>query len=116
MEFRSGAPQAIVVVVPSWFVQYAVVLLIGMIVGLMLRFVVAIVLVGVAAVGTIVLLGYVGAPVLSQASGLVVRAAERLGGVAGVLFTVVGLVFVAGVLGGLLLTSPLRAFGRPRFA
>ena len=101
-------------VVPSWFIEYAVVLLVGVIVGLLLRFVVTVLLVGAGAVGVLVVLGYLNFPLIAAAARSAAHLTERRGGTAAatVLFTVVGLVFLGGVVAGLVLTTPLRAFDR----
>ncbi len=93
--------------------EYAVVLILGLIAGLLLRFFVALVFLLAGAVALTWLLGYVSAAQIWRGVSALERTLGGLG-VAGVLlFTVVGIVFVVGMCSGVLLTSRLRAFDRP---
>ncbi len=93
--------------------EYAVVLILGLIAGLLLRFFVALVFLLAGAVALTWLLGYVSAVQIWRGVSALERTLGGLG-VAGVLlFSVVGIVFVVGMCGGVLLTSRLRAFDRP---
>lgn len=103
--------------VPTWVIAYTVLLLLGLVVGLIFRFVVTlVVVVAVVVVLAIWLLGVLSSAALS---GLPTWAGDFVGGWAiGVqlLFTVGGLLFVAGVALGLLLTTRLRGVDRARAA
>lgn len=102
--------------VPPGLVEYAVVLLLGVSLGLLLRFAVALVVVLAAVVGIVALLGYLDVRLFGQVLAWLARRTVLLDTLEGFLFTVVGLVFVVGVVAGLLLTTPLRGLAPSRAA
>jgi hypothetical protein len=100
--------------VPTWVEIYTVVVILGLIVGLLLRQIVTTILVLAAVLVGVWLIGLVAASALA---GLPTLTGRILGGLPigpQVLFTVGGLVFLVGVLGGLLLTSRLSILDRSR--
>lgn len=102
--------------VPPGLVEYAVVLLLGVSLGLLLRFAVALVVVLGAVVGIVALLGYLDVRLFGQVLAWLAQRTVLLDTLEGFLFTVVGLVFVVGVVAGLLLTTPLRGLAPSRAA
>ncbi len=102
--------------VPPGLVEYAVVLLLGVSLGLLLRFAVALVVVLAAVVGIVALLGYLDVRLFGQVLAWLAQRTVLLDTLEGFLFTVVGLVFVVGVVAGLLLTTPLRGLAPSRAA
>lgn len=100
--------------VPSWFVEYGAVLLVGLIVGLLLRTVVVTVVVLVGVLAAAVLVGYVSSPGVATGVREAFSLAGQFGASAGLVLTVAGLVFLFGVVAGLLMTTPLPGLGRPR--
>jgi hypothetical protein len=100
--------------VPTWVEIYTVVVILGLIVGLLLRQIVTTILVLAAVLVGVWLLGLVSASALA---GLPTLTGRFLGGLPigpQVLFTVGGVVFLVGVLVGLLLTSRLNLLDRSR--
>lgn len=100
-------------VVPSWLLVYLVVLALGVVAGLLLRFFVALVAVIAVGVGLLWLLGYLPASVIERAGATLRQGLAGLTLGPEVLFSVVGGVFVAGLLIGVLLTTPLPGWSRP---
>lgn len=94
------------------FLELAVVLLLGVIAGLLLRFVLAMLAVLASVVGLAWLLGFVSAGELAVALRSLGNFLAVEGISSALLATVVGATFVLGSLGGVLLTSRLRAFDR----
>lgn len=92
------------------FVEYAVVLLLGLTAGLLARFLIALACAIVAAVGLVWLLGYLSASQVGRGVAALGSFLSGLGLRSQLLFTVTGAVFVAGLCSGVLLTSRLRAF------
>lgn len=100
-------------VIPSWGVEYLVVLGLGVIVGLLLRFIAAVVAACVAGVGPLWLLGDLPSPTIWQA---VSELRHRLAGLPlapQALASVIAGILVAGLLLGVLLTTPLPGRGHP---
>ena len=96
----------------AWMVEGAVVLLLGLIVGLLLRFVLAVVAAFAGSVGLAWLLGYVRTADLARGVVTLGRVAAVAGFSTALLVTTVGAIFLLGTFGGVLLTSRLRAFDR----
>ena len=101
----------------SWIVVYAVVLLLGLIAGVLARYLLALAVVVI----TLVVLGVAvlsaidpGAPAVFES--LLGHAVRGLPISPAAFFTVGGLVFLVGVVAGILLTSPLRGLERTRYA
>lgn len=95
---------------PTWAIVFAVVLLLGLIAGLLLRFFVTMACLIAGGVGLAYLLGYVSMSQISEGFTELQRILSAAGVSSTLLFTGTGLVFVAGMCGGVLLTSRLRAF------
>lgn len=101
--------------VPAWLLAYAVVFLLGVIVGLLARFLLAL-------VAVVVVVGLLGVAVLtlfdpsslSQFLGLLGRLLGSLPLSPTAFFTFGALIFAGGVLAGVLLTTPLRRPERAR--
>lgn len=101
--------------VPAWVIAYTVALILGLIVGLLLRFLLAVVIVAaIVVVLGVWLLGLVDLSALSQLPTLTGRLLGGLPIGPQMLFTLGGLVFIVGVLVGVLLTTRLRILDRAR--
>lgn len=100
-------------VVPSGLVVYLVVLALGVVAGLLLRFFVALIALLAVGVGLLWLLGYLPAAVIERAGSALRQGFAGLALGPEVLFSLVGAVFVAGLLIGVLLTTPLPGSSRP---
>lgn len=100
---------------PSWAVTWMAVLALGVIVGLLARFLLALLTV-VLVLGVLgaALLGLFDPALLARALELVSRLGSDLPIAPAVFLTVGGLIFLVGVLTGVLLTSPLRGLARAR--
>ena len=98
--------------VPSWVIEYTVVLLLGLIAGLLIRYIILIVTILVAAVLFVWLLGFVDTALLSKLPTLTGRFLGGLPIGPQVLFTQGALIFFMGLFIGLLLTTRLRALDR----
>lgn len=98
--------------VPAWVIEYTVVLLLGLIVGLLIRYIILIVTFLIAAVLFVWLLGYVDTSLLSKLPTLTGRFLDGLPIGPQVLFTLGAMVFFIGLFIGLLLTTRLRALDR----
>jgi hypothetical protein len=99
-------------VVPAWVLYYTVILVLGLIAGLQLRFLIALIVLVVAVIGVIWLLGYIDTSLLVNLPTLTGKYLAGLPIGPQVLVTVAGAVFLVGVLISLLLTTRLRAFDR----
>lgn len=102
---------------PAGWVVYAVLLLLGLIVGVLARYLLALAaaLLLLSALG-IALIGLFDPSALARIPELLGRLWNDLPVASPVLLTVSALVFLLGVLGGVLLTTPLRAFDSARSA
>lgn len=101
--------------VPAWVTVYTVIILLGLIAGLLLRFLLTVVVVTVTVVVLGVwLLGLLDASALSQLPTLTGRVLDGLPIGPQVLFTVGAAVFLFGAFIGLLLTTRIRALDRAR--
>jgi hypothetical protein len=101
--------------VPAWVTVYTVVILLGLIAGLLLRYILTVVIVTtIVVVLGIWLLGLLDASALSQLPTLTGRLMAGLPIGPQVLFTVGAAVFLTGAFVGLLLTTRIRAFDRAR--
>lgn len=102
---------------PSWLVVWVVLLLLGLIVGVLSRFLlalaVAVVVLGVIGVA---LLGLFAPAILTQIPEVLSRLWSDLPFSTAGLFTLGAVVFLIGVLAGVLLTTPLRALSPARSA
>jgi len=98
--------------VPAWVLYYTVVLVLGLIAGLELRYLIALLVLVVTVIGVIWLLGYVDTSLLANLPTLTGRYLAGLPIGPQVLVTVAGAVFLVGVLVSLLLTTRLKAFDR----
>ncbi len=96
----------------DWAIALGMLLLLGLIVGLLLRFFVGLACVLAGAVFAAWLLGYLATPQITEAYAGLVRLLAASGLTSELVFTLAGLVFLIGVCGGVLLTSRLRAFDR----
>jgi hypothetical protein len=94
--------------VPPWVIEYTVVLLLGLIAGLLLRFILVVAAVVVTAVIFVWLLGFIDTSALSQLPSLTGRLLYGLPIGPQVLFTLGALVFLVGMFIGLLLTTRIR--------
>lgn len=103
-----GAARA---VQPS-LVECAVVLFAGVMAGLLVRFLLALVLLIGGAVGVLLLLGYVSTSQVGRGLADLEKILAALGFGPSLLFTLVGTLFLAGMCGGVLLTTRVRAFDR----
>ena len=97
--------------VPPWVIEYTVVLLLGLIAGLLLRFLLVMVAVVATAVIFVWLLGYIDTASLDQLPSLTGRLLFGLPIGPQVLFTLGAVVFLVGMLIGLLLTTRVRVGG-----
>lgn len=100
--------------VPAWVIEYTVILFIGLIAGLLLRFMLTILALVAAAVLFVWLLGYVDTSVLSGLPTITGRLINGLPIGPQVLFTLGALVFIVGMFLGLLLTTRLPGLARIR--
>ena len=101
--------------VPAWLVAYAVVFLVGVIVGLLARFLLALVaVVVVMGLFGVAVLGLLDRSLLSYLLGFVRTLSGGLPFSLATFFTFGALIFAGGVLAGVLLTTPLRAFQHSR--
>ncbi len=104
-------------IVPSWLVVWAVLLLLGLVVGVLARFLltlaVAVVILGLIGIA---LLGLFAPAMLSELPGIFGGLWNDLPVTSATLFTLGAVVFLIGVLGGVLLTTPLRALSPARSA
>lgn len=101
--------------VPPWVIAYSLALIFGLIVGLLLRFIIA--LIAIVAVVFVLAIWVIGLSSPAALSQLTSWSERFLGGLPigpQMLFTLAAVVFMAGVFVGLLLTSRLRALDRPR--
>ena len=98
--------------VPAWVFYYTVVLVLGLIAGLLLRFLITLIVLVVAAIGVIWLLGYIDTSLLANLPTLTGRYLAGLPIGPQVLFTAAGAIFLVGAFIGLLLTTRLSAFDR----
>lgn len=97
---------------PEWALVYAVVLFLGLIAGLLLRFFLGLACVLLGAVGLGWLLGYVNTSQVVRGVAALGRILAGVGVSSALLFSVVGVVFLLGMCVGVLLTSRLRALDR----
>ncbi len=101
--------------IPDWSIVYLVALVLGLVVGLMLRFLLTLLVVAtIVFVVGIWVFGLLDPATLARLPTIV---EQYLGGVSvgpQILLTVGGLVFLGGVLGGVLLTSRLRGLEHVR--
>jgi hypothetical protein len=102
--------------IPAGLDIYVVALLLGVVAGLLLRFLRTVLVAAPSALGVAWALGYRPSTGVERWVAFTERswAGSPLGPAA--LFTIVGTVFVGGALAGVLMTTPLRAFARPRLA
>jgi hypothetical protein len=100
--------------VPTWVIEYTVVLLLGLIAGLLIRYIIVIVAILIAAVLFVWLLGYVDSSLLSKLPTLAGHLVDGLPIGPQVLFTLGAMIFFVGLTIGLLLTTRLRALDRAR--
>lgn len=99
---------------PAGALEYLVVLALGVIAGLLVRYVIAVVAVLAAGFATLWLLGYADSSLVARSAVRDVLQALPLG--AQTWFTLVGATFVLGLLLGVLLTTRVRLFeARPSF-
>ncbi len=104
-------------VLPDWFVVYSLAFIGGLILGLLLRFLLTLLVVTtVAVVVGVWIVGLFEPAMLTQVPSLILHFLDGLAIGPQMFLTVGALVFLAGVLGGVLLTSPLRGLERPRAA
>jgi hypothetical protein len=100
--------------VPAWVIVYTVTILIGLIAGLLLRFILAIVIASAVIVFGVWLLGAFDSAVLAQLPTLSGRVVGGLSIGPEILFSVGAVVFLVGLFLGLLLTTRVRVFDRSR--
>ena len=110
LAFGGGA----LVAVPAWVDVYTVVVLLGLIAGLLVRYVLAILIVAGVVVLGVWLLGVFDAAALAQLPTISGRIVAGLAIGPQVLFSTGAVVFLAGMFVGLLLTTRLRIFDRSR--
>ena len=98
----------------TWLLEYGVVLALGTIAGLLLRYLIAVVAVLLAGLATLGALGYADSSLAARASSEAVRWLGSLPW--GTLFTLIGATFVLGLLLGVLLTTRVRLLEARSFA
>lgn len=101
--------------IPAWLIAYSILLVLGVIVGLLLRFLLVLIVVAAALVLLAVwLLAFFDPGALGQLRSLVSGLFSGIALSPELLFTTGTLVFLGGVLGGVLLTTRLRGIEQPR--
>lgn len=99
--------------VPGWAIEYGVIFILGLIAGLLVRFLILVVTVVILAVVVIWLLGYIASSLLSSLPTFTGHVVAGLSIGPQILFTVGALIFIVGVFLGVLLTTRLRGLQGP---
>ncbi|MGA8302706.1 MAG: hypothetical protein WA691_05895 [Thermoplasmata archaeon] len=102
--------------VPAWVIAYSVLLILGLIVGLLLRFLIltVVIVVSILVVVGVWMLGLVDLSALSNLPTITGWLLDGLPVGPQMLFTIGGIIFIGGALGGVLLTTRLRGLDGPR--